>query len=168
VKDNGTFELEGLVGGRTFRLMNPPKGWYVKSLMHDGTDITDKGFTFKPGENVDGFDLTLTTKQQTITGSVESAKGEGAKEYTVVVFTEDREKWNLSDNRWLNSARADQQGQFKITGLPPGDYLAIAVDYVEQGEWRDPEWLARAARSATRFTLDEGATKTLTLKLAGG
>jgi hypothetical protein len=168
VKDNGTFEIEGLVGGRTFRLMNPPKGWHEKSLMHDGTDVTDKGFTFKPGENVDGFDLTLTTKQQTVTGSVESPKGEGAKEYTVVVFTEDREKWKLADNRWLNSARADLQGQFKITELPPGDYLAIAVEYVEQGEWRDPEWLARAARTATRFTLDEGATKTLTLKLAGG
>ena len=51
-------------------------------------------------------------------------------------------------------------GQFKFTTLPPGAYLAIAVEYVAQGEWIDPEWLERAARKATRFTLDEGAAKT--------
>ena len=31
----------------------------------------------------------------------------------------------------------------------------------------DPEWLARAARKATKFTLDEGAAKTLDLKISG-
>lgn len=39
-------------------------------------------------------------------------------------------------------------------------------DYVADGEWIDPEWLARAARKATRCTLVEGAAKTLDLKLA--
>jgi hypothetical protein len=41
------------------------------------------------------------------------------------------------------------------------------VDYVAAGEWSDPEWLARASKKATRFTLDEGAAKTLDLKLSG-
>jgi hypothetical protein len=73
----------------------------------------------------------------------------------------------LSDNRWVVSARADQQGQFKVSELPPGAYFAIAVEYVPQGEWRDPAWLERASKNATRFSLDEGATRTLSLKLAG-
>jgi len=54
-----------------------------------------------------------------------------------------------------------------VTGLPPGNYLAVAVEYVEQGAWRDPEWLARAAKTATKFTLDEGGTQRLELKLGG-
>jgi hypothetical protein len=85
----------------------------------------------------------------------------------VVVFAEDPAKWTLPNNRWMSAARPDQDGRFKLGSLPPGDYYAIAVDYVAQGEWSDPEWLARASKKATRFTLDEGAAKTLDLKLSG-
>jgi hypothetical protein len=51
--------------------------------------------------------------------------------------------------------------------LPPGSYYALAVEYVAPGEWQDPDWLARAAKKATRVTLDEGSSRTLDLKVAG-
>ena len=167
VKESGAFEIDSLVGGRSFRIVNPPKGWNLKQATHDGADITDKGIDFKPGETVDNVEIVLTTKQQTVTGSVWSDKGEPAKEYTVVVFTDDQQKWNLAENRWMASARADEQGQFKITDLPAGSYFAIAVEYVDEGEWRDPDWLAHASRTASKFTLDEGGTAALDLKLGG-
>ncbi len=167
VKETGAFEIDSLVGGRNLRLVNPPKGWYFKQLTRDGVDLTDTGFDFKPGENVEGFELVLTTKTQTVTGTVAGVKGDAVKEYTVVVFAEDPQKWTAADTRWVESARADQQGQFKISDLPAGTYLAVAVEYVPQGEWRDPAWLDRAAKGgATRFTLDEGGTRTLDLKLS--
>jgi protocatechuate 3,4-dioxygenase beta subunit len=167
VKETGAFEIDSLVGGRTFRVANMPKNWYLKEITRQGADVTDKGFDFKPGDDVDGFEIVLTTKTQIVTGAVTTAKGDPLKEYTVVVFSEDQQKWSVADSRWISSARADQQGQFKMTELPPGAYLAIAVEYVPQGEWRDPAWLERAAKSATRFTLAEGATATLDLKLSG-
>jgi carboxypeptidase family protein len=165
VKESGAFEIDSLVGGRSFRIVNLPKGWNFKQVTRDGVDITDKGIEFKPGETVDNVEIVLTTKQQTVTGTVSTDKGESAKDYTVVVFTDDQQKWNLAENRWMTSARADQQGQFKITHLPAGSYFAIAVEYVDEGEWRDPEWLARASRTAKKFTLDEGGTAALDLKL---
>jgi hypothetical protein len=167
VTENGTFEIDSLVGGRAFHILNLPKGWYFKQATHEGTDVTDRGYDFKPGETVENFEIVLTTKQQILSGAVTNDKGETAKEYTVVAFTDDQQKWSLTNSRWVASARADQQGQFRITSLPAGSYFAIAVEYVEQGEWRDPEWLARASRTATRFTLDDGGTKTLDLKLGG-
>jgi len=167
VKANGTFEIDGLVGGRTFSVVNPPKGWYFKQVTREGNDITSKGYDFKPGDAVEGFEVVLTDRTQVVTGSVSNAKGALIKEYTVVVFPEERQLWTLPDNRWVVSARADQQGQFKISELPPGAYFAIAVEYVPHDEWRDPAWLERASKSATKFTIDEGMTKALDLKLSG-
>ena len=165
VKETGVFEVDGLVGGRVFRFANMPKGWFLKRVTHDGDDVTDKGYDFKPGNDVEGFEIVLTTRSQIVTGSVTNDKGEPQKEYTVVVFPEDRDKWSIVASRWRASARPDQQGQFKMTDLPAGKYLAIAVEYVAEGEWTDPEWLARAAKNATKFTLDEGSAKTLQLNL---
>ena len=167
VKETGAFEIDSLVGGRIFRFIEPPKGWFLKRITHESDDVTDKGFDFKPGEDVDGFEIVLTTKSQPISGTVTNDKGEPVKEYTVAVFPEDPQKWTVTAERWRASARPDQDGQFKFSNLPPGAYLAIAVEYVAQGEWTDPEWLARAAKKATRFTLDEGAPRLLDLKLAG-
>jgi hypothetical protein len=168
VKENGTFEMTGLVGTRVLRLTNFPKGWHLKSVHANGADVTDTGIEFKPGEEVTGIDIELTQKTTAISGMVSDSHGQPTKDCTVVVFPDDQQKWTLPLNRWTASARPDQDGQFKVANLPPGRYFAIAVDYVATGEWNDPEWLERARTRATAFTLDEGATKTLELKLSAG
>jgi hypothetical protein len=167
VKDDGTFTMNGLIGGRMFRVTNAPKGWVLQSVTVNGEDVTDKGMEFKPGEDISDISVELTNKTTSITGSVTDDKGQSQKAYTVVVFAESQARWTLPGNRWISSARPDQDGRFKFGHLPPGAYYAIAVEYVAQGEWSDPEWLARAAKKATRFTLDEGVAKTLDLKLSG-
>ncbi len=166
VKENGSFEVTGLTGVRLFRPTMLPKGWVLKSVQFDGRDVTDSGVEFKPGEDVNGLDIELTNKTTTITGSVTDDHGQAAKDYTVVVFTDDQQKWTLPMNRWMSSVRPDQDGKFKVTNLPAGSYYAIAIEYVPAGEWTDPDWLERARTKAKRLTLDEGATQTLELKLS--
>ena len=53
-----------------------------------------------------------------------------------------------------------------MTGLPAGDYYAIALDYVEPGESTDPEFLDRVKDRAVPFSLSDGGTKALDLKIA--
>jgi len=167
VKETGAFEVDGLIGGRVFRAANLPKGWFLKRVTFNGEDVTDKGIEFKPGEDVNGLEIELTNRTTTVTGAVNNARGEALKDYTVVVFPDEEAKWVLPMNRWLASARPDQEGRFRFNNLPPGTYNVVAVEYVASGEWSDPEWLARAAKNATRLTLEEGASKTLDLKLSG-
>jgi hypothetical protein len=132
----------------------------------NGADVTDTGIDFKAGEEIGGIEVDLTQHGTSISGMVDDGRGTPVKDYTVVVFSDDQQKWALPMNRWTSSARPDQDGRFKVNNLPPGGYYAIAVEYVASGEWNDPEWLERARTGATHFSLDDSGNATLTLKLS--
>ena len=166
-KDDGTFELKGLSGPRLIRVGNAPPGWTLKSVKLNGTDITDAGAEFKTGETTSGLEVELTNKATAVNGSVTASDGALLKDYTVVIFSETPEHWRLPMTRWVMGTRPDQDGRFKVQNLPAGAYLAVAVDYLPQGEWGDPEVLDRLKSKAKRFTLGDGATQTLDLKLTG-
>ena len=86
-------------------------------------------------------------------------------DYSVVAFSADRGKWGYL-TRFVRSARPDQDGRFTIRALPPDDYLVVALEYLESGQEFDPEQLSAWAPLATKVTLTEGGTQSISLKLA--
>jgi protocatechuate 3,4-dioxygenase beta subunit len=165
-KADGSFELKGLAGHRLIRVANLPTGWMLKSVTLNGKDITDAGAEFKGSEQVTNLEIVATSKVTEITGAVTDSNGAPMKEYTVVVFSDDPEQWALPMSRWITGARPDQDGRFKIRSMPAGSYYAIALDYIESGAWSDPELLDRLKTRAKRFTLADGQTETIDLKVS--
>jgi len=166
VAADGGFEIKGIAGQRLFRVAGLPQGWLLKSVRLNGQDITDTGIEVKPNEPLTGLEVVLTSKTTEITGSVKSGN-DPAADYTVVIFAEDPTKWTVPMTRFVTGTRPNQDGRFQVKNLPPGSYYAVALDYIAQGEWNDPEVLERLKERATRFTLDEGKVETLDLKLSG-
>jgi protocatechuate 3,4-dioxygenase beta subunit len=164
-KDDGSFQLKGLTGRRLLRAGSLPPGWTLKSVRLNGDDITDRGAEFKNGQDVTGLEIVLTSKSTEITGGVAATNGSPIKDYTVVVFSEDPQYWNLPFTRWVNGARPDQDGRFRLRNLPAGSYQIAAVDYIEAGGWGDPELLDRLKTRATRLTLADGGSQKVELKL---
>jgi protocatechuate 3,4-dioxygenase beta subunit len=164
-KDDGSFHLKGLSGRRLLRAGNLPMGWTLKSVRLNGDDITDAGADFKNGQDVTGLEIVLTSKLTEITGGVSATNGSPIKDYTVVVFSDDPQHWSLPFTRWVNGARPDQDGRFRIRNLPAGSYQIAAVDYIEAGGWGDPELLDRLKTRAKRITLAEGGSEKVDLKL---
>lgn len=163
VKEDGTFELKGLFGARMI-LVNGPPAWRLRSVKLNGSDITDIGADFKAGETYN-LEVELTRKTTTIAGGVTASDGAPVKDYTVVVFSENPDLWRLARTRWVSGTRPDQDGRFKVSNMPAGAYYAVAVEYIPTGEWGDPELLDRLKSHAKRFSLDEGSSQTLDLKL---
>jgi hypothetical protein len=107
----------------------------------------------------------VTNRVSELTGTVAGADGKPVRDYTVVVFPDDEAKW-AAPSRFIRSARPDQQGLFNIRALPAnGRYLAVAVDYLEEGEANDAEFLASAKDSGTPVALADGESKAIELKL---
>jgi hypothetical protein len=164
VRDDWTFEAKGLLERRRFRVNSPPPGWYLKSVTHESTDITDSGMEFKEGQTVSGIEIVLTQRVSDLTGAVQDSRARPVTDYAVVAFSTDSTKWGYM-TRYIRAIRPNQDGRFSAKGLPPDDYYVVALDYLESGEENDPEQLEKWKGSATRVTIADGEQKTLTLKL---
>lgn len=163
VAEDGTFELRGLGGPYLFRVNNIPSGWTLESVRLGGADITDTPYAFSGEAEVGDLEIVLTDRITRVDGTVTDDRGEPVGGYTAVVFAQDRTLWG-PQSRHVRTARPDQEGRFEILGLPPGRYLAVAVDYLEQGSEADPDQLEQLAPDGVSFALEGGETYRLELK----
>ena len=165
LNDDWTFEVKARPGAPTrVVLVGSPPGWATRAVRYRGTDVTDAGIEFRPGEDIGDIEIELTNQITDVSGLVTDSRGDAVKDYSVVVFSQDRERWSPG-SRYMRTGRPDQDGRFKVAGLPAGSYYAIAVDYIETGDATDPEVLDRIRDKATTFSLTEGEKKTLDLKV---
>ena len=162
VKDDWSYTVTPVFGAAYVRA-NVPDGWTVKTILYDGRDISDTPIEMTSGETLTDVQVVVSNRVTTVSGQLADDRGAPLADGTVIVFPEDATKWP-DDSRWVRAVRPDQQGRYQIQGLPPGDYLAVAVNYVEEGQWNDPEFLESLRRHAQRLTLRETESKTLTLK----
>ena len=163
VKIDWTFEIPYAMGGGVLRFDSPPRGWFLKSILLDGVDITDTPMEFSDLEGKQ-IDVRLTQQATRVGGSVTDSRGARASTYVAVLFPEDARQWTTY-SRAIAAARPDQQGSFLVQGVPPGRYLIAAVDYLEPGQERDTATLERLRPRAIAVTLGEGEARTVDLKL---
>ncbi len=166
LKDDFSFEVKAAPGRTVIRAMPPPASdWVLKSIKVRGEDVTDSGVEMGAGQNIEGVEVELTNRPSTVSGRVTNAKGDAVKDYSVLLFSQDKERWALSGGRHVALGRPDQDGTYRARSLPPGSYYAVALDYVDQTAWRDPDFLDSIRASATAFTLRDAEAKVLDLKM---
>jgi hypothetical protein len=163
VNADWTFEINNVFEPRVVRV-NAPQGWMLKAVRLNGQDITDTPLDVTPGQTVGGVQVVLTDRVTEVNGRIADARNNAVTDVTVVIFPADEDKW-VYQSRFISAARPDQDGRFSIRGLPAyDDYLAIAVQGLEDGQAGDPEFLATARDQATRLSLKDGDARTLDLR----
>ena len=164
VNADWTFEIAGLFDQHTLRV-STPSGWMLKSITLNGQDITDTPLDPVPGQTLSGMQVVLTDRVTALTGQITDARDTAVTDATVVIFPANDDRW-VYQSRYIRAARPDQEGRFEIRGLPPADdYLAIAVQGLEDGQAGDPEFLASVRDHASKIALKEGESRTITLRL---
>lgn len=154
-----TFRLAGMTGPFYLGINGLPDEWAVSQILVDGVDVTDEPIDLKG--QTGSARVVLTDRVTTLSGVVQSRRN--AADYSVIVFPDDVNRWNYP-SRYVRSARANEKGQFRISGLPPDErYFAVAVDFLEEGEEQDPQFLERLRSQATTFSLREGEQRSIYL-----
>ena len=141
-----------------------PNGWMLKRVTAGGKDIQDAVLDLSSGQTLSDVEVIITKIVTKLEGQLTDDKGAPSPDGTVIVFARDSTKW-FENARTIKAARPDQQGHWRIEGLPAGDYLAIALDYAEDGSWYDPEFLDSLRKDARDITLADGDSQQVTLKL---
>jgi hypothetical protein len=160
--EGNTFTIDGLVGRLVMRATVRPDVWVISRVTLAGRDVTDTPIDFSRGD-VDDLEITFERTGASVTGRV-TRGGEASQDYAVVIFPADAElrAW---PSRFVALGEPDHEGTYRVTGLPPGQYLAAALPYAPGGTWRDPAVLRTLADRATPFALRDGETRSLTLEL---
>ena len=165
VEPDGSFVLSDIGGGpRLIRMNRLPDGLQLKAVYLEGQDVIDAPRDFAAGQSIAGVTLVLTDQITELAGMVHDDRGDAVTEFTVIAFPTDERLWQ-PQSRHIMASRPDQNAQYRMRGLPPGDYLLSVVEVVQQGEWFDPRLLADLRRRAARVTLRDGEHKSLNLGL---
>ena len=91
--------------------------------------------------------------------------GNPAGDVAVIVFPADERLW-LPQSRQIVTSRTDSAGRYELSAVPPGEYLIVAPEDVEQGEWFDPSYLDQIRSRATKIRIEEAGERTQDLKVA--
>lgn len=169
IDERGQFQIRGVYGRAIFNAgpVGPGLGaptWVIKSVTINGDNITDIPFDAASARGDARIEIVVTDKQTTVSGMVKDARGQTITDYTAVIFPA-RLREGAMPARYTRVVRPDQQGRFQTRGLPPGEYLGVAVESLEQGGQWDPAFRRQIEPGSKRFTLVEGQTATVDLPL---
>jgi hypothetical protein len=152
VNADGTFELKAVVGPVVLSIGTLTGEWTLKNVELNGRNLADDPIDVRHGETLHGVRVVLTNRPTHLRGALLDEKNQPAE----------TSRWR-EDSRTIRAARPDQRGEFSIKGLPAGKYLIAAADYVQDGQWYDPEFLADLRPRAQRLSLAEAESKRVDL-----
>ncbi len=138
VSSKGSFAFHHVRPDRYHLIWSMPKGFYVKSIKMGDRRLTDDALDLTGA--VAPLAIEVATDGGQVQGVVRNSKGEPVEGAAVTLTT------SPSYDVW--SATTDQNGQYEIRDIAPGDYKLIAFDGAPEGAPGDPDFRKPYEKSA--------------------
>lgn len=163
VGPDGAFTYRAASGPLAIRVSSLPRGWAVKHIVANGQDHAQSALEVRGTQRLDDLSIVITRAFPDLTGRI---VGDGGKavDGTVILFSTDSSKW-IETLGVTRSARPDQAGAFRFDSVRPGEYLLVALEYVQQWQVNDPEFLEEQRRRAVKVTVGNTMGEPVELKL---
>jgi hypothetical protein len=171
-QDDGTFRAQGVTGPSRLAITGTPacETCYLESARVNGSDAADTPFDFGlTGAVYRGVEIVVSDAGAAIEGrAIDDRRTTPA--YWVVTIPVYRDLWYEGSPR-LKAARSAPDGSFRVTGLPPGDYVVAAVNrfdsmpYGGRSELTDTAVLEDLSARGERVSLTRHERRPLELPL---
>jgi hypothetical protein len=152
-----------LPGPALLRVSGLQPGWAVKSVSVAGQDHTEIPFEVRHGQPIGGVQVVVSRSLPSLTGTMVDEAGTPAHG-AALLFPVDPLRWHDAAGS-LRHARPDQYGAFRFDNVRPGEYYAIALDYVQTWQMIDLEFLDGLRKRAHWMKVVEGENEPLTLRV---
>lgn len=153
VAEDGTFARRSMTGAVVVRATGLPRGWALRSVMVGNRDHAGLPLELHHGQPIGGVTVVISNRLPTVRGRVVDDAGKPA-EGVAIIFPADPARWT-EGGQTIRHVKADRTGAFQFETVRPGEYLAVAVEYVQQWQVYDPEFLTPLRRRATKLTIGE-------------
>jgi protocatechuate 3,4-dioxygenase beta subunit len=167
VQVNGSFTLRGVMKGEHQIVvdgLDPP--WVVKTIRFRGSDITDLQLAVEERDQLRDVRIVVTDRSSAVSGVVENQRKLPAPNVGVLVCSKVPVFW-MRTSRRVRVTFTDQNGRWRIDGLPPGDYFAVASPLIDEADLGRRDRLQALQAMGTPFRVDSDIAKpTLTLPLS--
>lgn len=161
LNSDGHFNAPTLMPGR-YRISfdRLPGPWFAERITSANVDATIEGFQVA-AQSTSQLEIVLSDRGGAVEGEI---LGDAIPITTqIVLVPEPAHRKNLQ--RYF-SVGLERGRNYKIEGVPPGSYLAIAVDDLSSQEFLDSEWITRYESSGTSIVVQERERFRINLKLA--
>ena len=153
----GDYEIN-LAGGGP---LNSGGSFYVREVRKGGDNVLDRGLTVDVP--ISDLEVVLDFNPGSVTGKATDENGDPLSGTLIVQMSADPKK--RASDRYFRTGSVDQTGNYNVSGVIPGDYLAVLWPGTDPFQLQDPDVFGPLERHATRVTVEKNATVTQDLKI---
>jgi hypothetical protein len=149
-KDDGSFLIES-AGADRFRVSvyNLPQGTWLKSVRAGDREVLETGMDLTAGAPAQ-IEIVLGSGVGQVSGLVRDAKQQAAAGAMITLLPSPMKE---ERNDLYKLVSADQNGQFTLQGIAPGEYQIFAWEEIDPGRYTDPEFLKTHESAATKVSV---------------
>ena len=141
------------VDGRLVPAPSPPAALsvYVKSIRLGDEDLLNGRLRVDGRPFESPIEIVIAANGGELNGAVVDTRGPLRATVVLVPDVGKRHRLDL-----YKTVVTDNAGRFRVSAVPPGDYLLLAWDDVETGAWLDADFLNGVERQGTYVKITEG------------
>lgn len=129
---------------------------YVKSIRLGDSDVLNEGLHLR-AQPTDSLQIVVGSNPGSLEGRVVDVSGQPMSSVWVAVLPDNGLRFRI-DHKYSST---NASGQFRVEGLPPGDYTVFAWEGAERGDWQQPEFIRKYDGRGSTVHIDEGGKATV-------
>jgi protocatechuate 3,4-dioxygenase beta subunit len=167
VAKDGSFKLDVDPSAKSYQIVLSARGpgledWFTSKILFAGKDVVESGLKITNAEQRT-VEVLVSDKGAMIEGTVLDREKKPIPNAEVMALPSDpklRKSYAL-----LQKTTADQQGNFKLRGVRPGEYIAFALEDPQEQPFTEDHFLKQNSAQVQTVKAEAGAKQKLELQI---